>query len=166
MSLWHLSPLLSARVSSSDLFTFPFFSLFRCTVSWRRWQIGLSDLDSCQILFALFSLLAVIPKLWLIVQTITKSVSFTWDYVPSEDQRFTSLVFAPLSFHCRFLFFLHAFSSVSPSLSSFHSTALMYSQLAMCSSSQLVFPLICSSFISGRHTCPKEKGGREILEGG
>ena len=31
---------------------------------------------------------------------------------------------------------------------------------AMCSSSQLVFPLIYSSFISGRHTCPGKRGWR------
>lgn len=49
---------------------------------------------------------------------------------------------------------------------SFLSTGLMFCSLllvAMCSSSQLVFPLICSSFISGRHTCPGEGVGRAAV---
>lgn len=52
-------------------------------------------------------------------------------------------------------------SSISPAHSNTLGRCAFCSVLlpAMCSSSQLVFPLIYSSFISGRHTYPRERGG-------
>lgn len=41
--------------------------------------------------------------------------------------------------------------------------SVLFLPAAMCSSSQLVFPLIYSSFISGRHTCPREGAVGQLM---